>query len=321
MTTAAPADYGTAELRAGGTRVVIAPRLGGKIVSMFLGGREWLWSDPHEPHAAGPAAATGGLDEFFPTTAACNLPAISGRYSALNLPNAYSGLALPEGGELWSQPVTFSLETRGDGVYAICGWVSDRMPYRFVRALFASADGRVIMRYGVRNDGLDRMPFLWSTQPVFALTKHTRIELGDGARMKVWRQREIELGGVGAEIRWPRVTSGGKLKDLSRPDDLARSYACKLFVDAPTGRAAIEEEGARLDVSWDAEFAPYVALWINRKSWTPGPKRKAPMNFSLGPASGAPDSLSEALGSWKAASWLEPGETREWTVVWSAVAG
>ena len=321
MTAATLPEYGTAELRAGGTRVVIAPALGGKIVSMFLGGREWLWSDPKVPHRAGAEADSGGFDELFPTIAACNLPAITGRYSALHLPNAYSGLALPERGELWSQPATFSLETRDDGVYATCGWVSERMPYRFVRALYASADGRVVMRYGVRNDGLDRMPFLWSAQPLFALTKRTRLELTDGSRMRIGRQHGVELGGVGAEMRWPRVASAGKLRDLSQPDALARRYACKLFVDAPTGRAAILEDNARLDISWDVFFAPYAALWINRKGWSSGPTRKPPLNFSLGPSSGAPDSLSEALGAWNSASWLEPGELKEWSVTWSATAG
>jgi hypothetical protein len=44
------------------------------------------------------------------------------------------------------------------------------------------------------------------------------------------------------------------------------------------------------------------------------------MNLSIGPSSGAPDSLTEALGPWKSASWLEPGETKEWTVTWSSMA-
>jgi len=318
VTAAAPPDYGTAELRAGGTRVVIAPALGGKIVSMFLNGREWLWSDPKRTHGQLRDVESGGYDELFPTAAACNLPAISGRYQALHLPNAYSGLALPEGGEIWSQPATFSLETRDEGVYAVCGWVSDRMPYRFVRALYATADGRVVMRYGVTNDGLDRMPYLWSAHPLFPLTKHTRIELPDGARLRVWREHDLPLGGTGAEARWPRVASAGKLRDLSHPNELARRYACKLFVDVPQGRAAIVEEDARLEVEWDAQFAPCVALWFNRKGWSPGPGRRPPVNFSLGPASGAPDSLADAIGSWKSGSWLEPGETKEWTVTWSA---
>ena len=243
--TAAP-SYGTAELRAGDARVVIAPGLGGKIVSMWLAGREWLWSDPKLPHRLGQNADSGGVDECFPTAAACNLPAITGRYSALHLPNAYSGLALPERGELWSQPATFSLETKEEGVYATCGWNSERMPYSFVRALHVSNNGRVLMRYGVRNDGLDRLPYVWSSQAVLPLTKRTSIDLPDGARLRVWRQHGIELGGVGAVNRWPRVAAAGKLMDLSHPDAVARRYACKLFVDAPSGRVAIEEAGARL---------------------------------------------------------------------------
>lgn len=316
--TAAAAEYGTAELRAGPTRVVIAPTLGGKIISMEIGGREWLWSDPKHPHSSANAAESGGLDELFPTAAACNLPAITGRYSALSLPNAYSGLALPDRGELWNQSPEFSLETRDEGVYATCGWVSDRMPYRFVRALYASSSGQVVMRYGLHNDGLDRMPFLWMTQPLFPLTKHTQLELSDGARLRVWRQHGVELGGIGAEARWPRVASAGKLKDLAHPDAVARRYACKLFVDAPSGRAAIIEEGARLEITWDASFAPGVALWINRKGWSAGRRRGVPMNFALGPSSGAPDSLSDAISTWKSASWVEPGETREWMVTFSA---
>jgi hypothetical protein len=45
------------------------------------------------------------------------------------------------------------------------------------------------------------------------------------------------------------------------------------------------------------------------------------VHLAIGPASGAPDSLTEALGSWKGAQWLEPGETKEWTVTWRASAG
>jgi hypothetical protein len=321
--TAAP-TFGTAELRAGDSRVVIAPGLGGKIISMQLAGREWLWSDPKRPHrlagdgeTSGSIEGSGGFDECFPTIAECSLPAIAGRYSTLHLPNAYSGMSLPEGGELWSQPATFAIETRDDGVYATCGWVGERMPYRFVRALYVSGDGSVTMRYGVSNDGLDRLPYLWCSQPFFPLTKHTRLEMPDGARVRVWRQHGVDLGGVGAENRWPRVAAAGKLIDLSHPDAIARRFACRLFVDLPHTQASIIEGDARLDVSFESAHAPCVQLWINRQGWSSKPKRKPATHFSLGPASGAPESLTEALSTWKGAQWLEPGETKEWTVVWS----
>ncbi len=84
-------------------------------------------------------------------------------------------------------------------------------------------------------------------------------------------------------------------------------------MDAAQGHTALVEEDARLDMSFDAAHAPFVAIWVNRKGWSSHPKRRPQVNLSIGPSSGAPDSLTEALGPWKSASWLEPGETKEWT--------
>jgi galactose mutarotase-like enzyme len=321
--TASTHSFGSAELRAGDTKVTIIPALGGKIASMELAGREWLWTSdvlpyrlPTEGASYVETADTGGYDECFPTVAPCTLPAISGRYAALALPNAYSGLALPDHGELWSQPAAFSLETRDDGVYATCGWVGRRMPYRFARALYVSSANRVEMRYAVTNDGLDRLPFVWSSHPLLPLTKHTQLQLPEGARVRVWAEHAINLGGVGAEHRWPRAVAGGKVYDLSRPNDIARAYACKLFVDMTAGRAAVEEEGAQLEVSFDPAEVPQLGLWLNKRGWTPFPRGRPYLNMAFEPCIGAPDSLTEAIGGWKSAAWLEPGETREWTLTW-----
>ena len=323
MTAAPTRAFGTAELRAGTTSVVIVPALGGKLISLRLAGREWLWENDQLPHHAPPEGASfieegdsGGYDECFPTVALCSLPAIAGRYSALSLTNAYSGLALPDHGELWSQPTTFQLETREEGMYAVCGWVGKRMPYRFARALFVSGEDRVDMRYAVTNDGLDRLPFIWSSHPLFPLTKRTRLELPEGARVRVWSEHGIVLGGQAAEHRWPRAIASGKAYDLSHPDAVARAYACKLFIDMSAGRAAIEEEGARLEVAFDPAQVPNLGLWINRRGWSPNKRRKPALNLALEPCIGAPDSLTEALGAWKGAAWLEPGETREWWLSW-----
>ena len=42
------------------------------------------------------------------------------------------------------------------------------------------------------------------------------------------------------------------------------------------------------------------------------------MNLSIQPSLGAPDSLTDALGDWKKAQWLEPGEVRSWSITWQA---
>src|SRR6185437_8390562 len=200
MTTIAapPVDFGSAELRAGATRVVVVPALGGKIIAMELGGREWLWRS--RARAARPADGasyrdtgdTGGIDECFPTVAPCVLPTGVARYG---------GLALPDHGELWSQPSTFALDTRDDGVYASCAWHGRRMAYRFVRTIVARASAQVEIRYAVTNDGRAPLPFVWSSHAAFPLDKDTRVVLPESTRVRVWAEQGIALGGPGAEMR------------------------------------------------------------------------------------------------------------------------
>src|SRR5689334_24997326 len=43
-------EFGFAELRGGGSRVVIVPALGGKIAQLEMGGRQWLWTSDVIPY-------------------------------------------------------------------------------------------------------------------------------------------------------------------------------------------------------------------------------------------------------------------------------
>lgn len=322
MTARAPApssSFGTAELRAGSTKAVIVPSLGGKIISLEFAGREWLWggdlagrSAPVDGAAYDDRVDGGGYDELFPNIAPCTLPSHVTRYG---------GLSLPDHGELWSQPATFTLETRPEGMFATTGWQGRRMPYRFVRDVFVGNSGAVEMRYAVSNDGDVRLPFVWSAQAMLPLGKSTRLVLPEGSRARVWSQEGVELGGQGAYVRWPRAIVGGKVVDLSRPDELARAYSCRIYFDPAVGRAAVEEDGARLEVSFDLERVSHVAVTFSKPGWSPFGKRRSARIITLAPSIGSPDSLSEALGAWRDAAWLEPGETREWQLTWRAYAG
>ena len=318
MSDAAAPPVGSAELSAGGAKVVIVPALGGKIASLEFGGRKWLWQNPHIPYHApedgasfAEAGDSGGYDECFPTIAPCTLPTGIG---------TYGGTPLPDHGELWSQATTFLLETRPDGMYAESAWRGERLPYRFTRAIFVSNAGHVEMRYAVTNDGDKRMPFVWSAHALLPLTKQTRIVLPTNARTRVWSQYGIELGGPGAELRWPRVASAGKLLDLSVPEHVASRFACMLFVDATTDHVTIEEADARLEVYFDPAQVPCVGLWMNKGEWSPFRYRKAYRTLGLEPCIGGAGSLSDAIGAWRSAAWLEARQTREWTLTWRGSA-
>jgi galactose mutarotase-like enzyme len=310
-------DLGFAELRGGGSRVSIVPALGGKIAHFELGGREWLWTSdvlpytlPDENASYVETADTGGYDECFPTVAACKVPTwIRG----------FGGVQLPDHGELWSQTPTIDVRTAPEGQSATTTWMGRRMPYRLSRVVRVLTTGEVEFEYEATNTGADRVPFLWSAHPMLPLTSHTRLELPAATRMHVYAQHEIALGVGATDLRWPMIRSAGRLLDMSNPFEVAKRYACKLFLEMREGRAAVIEDGVRLEVAFSVDEVPNFGLWINRSGWTPFKRGKPYSNLAFEPCIGAPDTLEEALGAWKNAHWLEVGQSRRWSLRWRAV--
>jgi galactose mutarotase-like enzyme len=310
-------DFGFVELRGGGSRVLIVPSLGGKIAQLELGGRQWLWANESIPYAApdetasySETADSGGYDECFPTVAPCKVP---------TWVRGFGGVQLPDHGELWSQAPETDVRTSPEGQRATTTWTGRRMPYRFTRDVRVLPSGDVELAYEARNTGTDRLPFIWSAQPLLPLTSETRIVLPQATRMHVYAQHEIALGVGATDLRWPMVRSSGRLLDMSNPLGVAKRYACKLFLEMREGRAAVIEGGLRLEVTFDVADVPNFGLWINRGGWTPSKRAKPYSNLAFGPCIGAPDTLDEALGAWKSAHWIEAGQSRRWTLRWRAV--
>lgn len=318
-------------LAAHGSHVEIIPALGGKIAALRLAGHEWLWTSdvlpwaaPDEALAADDAASyveradTGGYDECLPTVGACRLPD--------DVPGV-GGVALPDHGELWSQYAATERVEGAGGPELVTRWQGRRMAYRFARAVAIEADGAVRMRYTLESRADAPLPFLWSSHPLLPLTPDTRLELPIAARVRVWAQHGIDLGGERAEHRWPvlrvRDAAGGgeRERDFTHPARGAAPYACKLFLDLPQPangvvRLAVEQGDARLEVELDAREVPHMGLWLNHGAWTPFADRRGYRNLAFEPCIGAPDPLDAALGEWQGAAWLAPGEARQWTLRW-----
>src|SRR4030095_7263657 len=177
-------DFGFVELRGGGSRVLIVPVLGGKIAQMELGGRQWLWTSDVTPYAVpdenasyAETADTGGYDECFPTLAACNVP---------TWVRGFGGAPLPDHGELWSQAPEVDVRTSPSGQSAVTTWIGRRMPYRFSREVRVTPTGAVECDYEAKNTGTDRVPFIWSAQPMLPLTSTTRIDLPQATTLHVY---------------------------------------------------------------------------------------------------------------------------------------
>jgi galactose mutarotase-like enzyme len=311
-----PEDFGFVELRGGASRVIIVPSLGGKITALELGGRQWLWTSdvlpyriPSEGDSYEETADTGGYDECFPTVAACKVPTwIRG----------LGGVELPDHGELWWQRPELEVRTSEGGQSAVTSWNGQRLAYRFTREVKVAANGTVVMRYDVTNNGSERMPFVWSSHPLLPMTAETRIEFPPDSHLRVSAQHDITIGDRGTALRWPHVRVGGRLVDLSQPDSVAKHYACKVFLEMREGWAVVVEGEHRLEVSFDPALVPNVGIWLNREGWSPFRKGPRYHNFGFEPCIGAPDSLADALGAWQGAHWLDAGETRRWTLTWRA---
>jgi galactose mutarotase-like enzyme len=312
------ADFGFLELRGGSSRVVLVPTLGGKLTELEIGGRQWLWASDVVPLARGmpgnsylETGDSGGLDECFPTVSPCRVP---------GWVRTFGGIELPDHGELWSQEPALEVHTSREGQGATLTWIGLRLPYRLQRTVRVAPSGEVRMEYRLTNEGTERLPFLWASHPLFPLSAHTRLILPEGARLRVFARHEIDLGEVRSEHRWPFVRGGGKVHDFATPFDVAKKYACKLFLDIPEGSVALREGELELVASFDPKQVTHVGLWLNKRAWTPF-RREAPyQNLGLSPGIGAPDSLSEALGDWKSAAWLDPGAERRWWINWSVRA-
>ncbi len=318
----------TVTLACGGSRVDIVPALGGKIASLHVAGREWLWTSdvlprvaPDESVATDDAASyvrtadTGGYDECVPTVGVCRLP---------DDVAVYGGVALPDHGELWSQfATTDRLGDDASGFAAITRWTGRRLPYDVARTVRVSESGTVYMDYAMTNRGGVPMPFLWSAHPLLPLADDTTLDLPAGARVRVWAQHGIDLGGEGAEHVWPMLRASGEPTDFSRPGSVrGGGWACKLFLDLPASderlALGITQGGVRLAVSVDVREVPQFGLWINDRGWTPFDGGAPYRNLAFEPCIGAPDALDAALGAWRSAAWLDAGETRRWTLEWGA---
>jgi galactose mutarotase-like enzyme len=324
-----PPALGTVTLQGGGRPIIGRPSLGGRLLQLTTGGRSWLWCNDDIPLATPPDDGVfalhgdaGGYIDCFPTIAACQLPTwVKGAGS----------LALGDHGDLWSQTPEFALETGAAGPQVRCVWRGDGVPYVFTRTITVSSDGAIVFAYTVQNQSANRMPFLWAPHTLFPLTNATRLVLPEGARTRVGSQAGVEFGGPAAEHQWPRLRNGAAIADLSRPARALRDpYACKLFVDMPKGDCvvAIEEEGVRLEMAFSGREIPRVAVAVNRgllgpvhaaKSIFPWKKSKPYSTVSFEPSLGAPDALSEAIGAWDAAQWVEPGGVVQWTMTWRGV--
>jgi hypothetical protein len=300
LTTSLEQGFTVKELRGRTAILSMVPELGGRIIGLrsLKTGREWCWHQPRSDWlwangAGGPFGTSpqAGIDECLPTVAACEV----------------KGRSIPDHGEVWFQD--WPLDPAGLAAGELRATVPLVVsPFVFSRTIRLGEDGAFTFDYSLSNVGNEPEPYLWCLHPLLNLVAGDRLELP--AEIRSLRLN----GGLGIPMalgdRWdyPEPFPGVRLDQCEvpgMPGGCVKAFAGPLA----NGFAAVvnDRSGDRFELSWDASLIPFLGLWINRGHC-------GYHHLALEPASGAPDSLAEAVDGWGQGCLLPPGETAHWSL-------
>ncbi len=322
-------SFATLELANDRVRVLVCPALGARVLSLadLWTGREWLV--PGEPPEASPAgdasawsgpeaayagAAAFGWDECLPTVAPCPDPSDP------------AARPLRDHGDLWGRPA----EVAADGAVLAATWTGpDRgggsPSYRFTRRL--RLDGpRVVAEYELENRGPDELPVLWSMHPLLALEPGARFDVEGLVSVRVTRATGLPIAPVPGRADWPETPgTDGRTVALDVVRNPAAGTALKAFGgwelygswDSATGEglpgvaAAVQPDGARLELTWYAPIAPNLGIWLDDGGWPDAPERPR-VQHALEPTTSPDEDLAAAVAAGRALV-LAPAERVAWS--------
>lgn len=310
------AEPGFIALQGGDARIEVVPTQGGRVRSLRLAGREWLVQGGPEtaPHAGVGVLAGAGWDECAPAAGAGTVP---------EWVKGLGGRAVPPGGEARLQVPSVDLRTGADGHQLTCTWQGERLPWTLTRTLLVRPDGTVEARYEARTTGEQRLPFLWSACLLVPFDQRTRLRMPETTRFRVQAVTGAEGDALATGThRWPRLTLGGRARDLSEPWQLPKTSMVTGWLDLAGSRAALQvtQGDAQLSITMGGEGVPHCGVALDRGGVRAGARpgafsRGLPAALALMPSLGAPDRYAEALGDWQSVTWLVPGEPRHWSMI------
>ncbi len=279
----------------GQVRVGVIPGLGAKVDSLahLPTGREWLLApagappERHEYGSAFTAAVLCGWDEMLPTIDPCRYPA-----------EPYANVELPDHGEVWALPwqtVQFS------DTSVTCAVKGRALPYRLRRSV--SLEGlTVTMRYRLEVDGDAELALLWSPHPQFTVRPGTTLRL------------PATVGQLTAVVPGPHGDSTSSLHvgesglDCTRIVPAGQDMMLYLQPEARANWAELRDpDGCWLRMSWDNEYLPYLAVWMDHGRYSPAVVCPEPMT-------GFYDHLGRAYHDGKILI-VTPGRPVRWSIL------
>jgi hypothetical protein len=293
-------------LRTEAAELSMVPSLGGRIIGLRSQrtGRQWCWHQPRpdwlwanrtgDDFGSSPQA---GIDECVPSVAACR----------------WRGRDIPDHGEVWAQAWTLDPAALAQGrLSASVPLTTSPLVFRRTIRAGAGVGETFVFDYELESRSAEPEEFIWSLHPLFSIAPGDRLDLPDDVR-------SLRLNGgigdrpiaFGDEWRYPEPFPGVRLDRLEvpgMPRGCVKGFAGLLA----EGRAALvnDASGDRLELRWDARVTPVLGLWLNRG-------HVGFHHVALEPASGAPDSLADAVTGWRQFGTVAPRATVRWSISWS----
>ncbi|MEG6586087.1 hypothetical protein [Dendrosporobacter sp. 1207_IL3150] len=281
--------------------LLILPELGAKIASIFYKPQQFevLFQPADGKYQLANYGAnfaeydTSGADEMFPTIDPCSYPT-----------GDYTGITLPDHGELWSLPWEVTVDKDG-----LAARVEGRtLPYVFFRTISLNKS-TIRMSYKVRNIGSAAIYGLWAFHGLVACDEFTRIML-PGVSEVINVHESTILGSVGTRHSFP-VSMGinGIEAHLNRVGSRSLEKTKKFYAadKQAKGFAGITLNNNQLiyELLFPVDKVPYLGVWVNEGGF------KGEYNCALEPATGYFDRLDTAY-LLNSIDLLGPGAVKEW---------
>jgi hypothetical protein len=276
------------------------PTLGGKVSSLVdkSDNFELLFNYPAElpdsPRYDSPYANhwTSGWDECFPAVAASIYPR-----------HPYSGIPVPDHGELWGIPATTAVPTK-DGITTVFHGL--RFGYRLTRKLFLE-ESSLTAEYTLNNLAPFEFRYVWCMHALLSMAAPVLLTDPKGGEYRLSHDeagRRIDIPYV-----WPVTPSG---EDFSQPTSLPCKRAWKSYSASPiesTFALTYPTRNRRLTLEYSSSDAQpaYWGLWIDSGAWGGKPV------FSVEPTTGRYDEIDRSIKD-DSAGRIGPFEKRQWSV-------
>jgi hypothetical protein len=239
-------------------RVVVDPSRGAKITSLWHeeSQREWLLQS-EVTNLAAPAygspfteATFCGWDEMLPTADACTYPR-----------EPYSGVALPDHGEVWSSPWEVDEFTSKSIVCSVRGRA---LPYRLRRELEVNGS-TLSAHYTLSVEAPQSLCVLWAPHPQFAVEAGTHLTMPSEVE-----ELSVSIEGIPAPMT--RISVPGEGLDCTRIVPKGMGMMLYPDPDATIDWAKLTNpDGSWLQMNWGTDNVPYFAVWMDNGRYAPRP--------------------------------------------------